>query len=394
MQRQVTRSSFLGLAAVAVLAAGCATTHPPGALEEQAMLGAAQKQNVPLLDPLELSDGSKERIRQAIGGFGSERDKVNRITRYLLDSGKLDFQYSPNESYTAEQALRHRRGDCVSYANLFIAIARSLGVPSYFVRATDLPVYYAQNDTFFLASHIAVGIGGGPEMQVIDFTTSPDDWRLGLYHPIDDRTAAVLFNENLAVNQMLAGNLKDAEQTLRFLAAKAPELPELASNLGVLLMREGNTAEAERLLVDEGHRFPDYHPLFANASQAARARGHAALADRLEARAGQLEANDPLIRFARGLSAYQRDDFRGAQREFQRALELEPENLLVLAWATRANLLAGERAEGEALFSRMLKVAPRSAKLVSELENDFPALKQVKLEPGSLRGGLCTGQAC
>jgi Flp pilus assembly protein TadD len=253
-------------------------------------------------------------------------------------------------------------------------------------------VFYEADGTFFMYSHMAVGFGDGHNHSrvVMDFSSEQDDWRLGYYQEVDDRTATILFNENLAVEQMLEGNLPEAEKRLRFLVAQAPKLPELVSNLGVVLMREGRAEEAAALLASAGKRFPDYHPIFINAAQAARTLGKTDQADAYEARATQIAGRDPFLQFSKGLSRFQRDDFDGAAEYFHEALQVQPDNLVLLAWAARAHLFAGQRDQGEALFARMLKLAPKNAKLLSDLLRDFPDLHHVSTDPQGARGPACS----
>jgi Flp pilus assembly protein TadD len=384
-----TAPRFLATLAAFALA-GCATTGQARRDSARELFAQADAQQVTLENPVELSPPTFQMVQDQIGTYGSSRDKLRRITRFLLDTGRIDFQYSINSSLTAEQAFHEKHGDCVSYANLYVAIARAVGLPVSFVRVTDLPVFYEAQGTFFMSSHMAVGYGEGRGTQlVMDFSTEQDDWRLGYYQEIDDKTAAVLFNENLAVEKMLAGEYPEAEKRLRFLITHAPELPELVSNLGVLLMRQGRANEAVALLEGAAVRFPEYHPLLVNAAQAERLLGQADKAEALEARASRIAGKDPFLQFSKGLTLYQRDDFDGAARQFHQALSEEPDNLVLLAWAARAHLAAGEKDQGKALFSRMLKIAPRNAKVLADLLREFPTLHGVSTDPNSERAADC-----
>src|SRR3954462_14953565 len=121
----------------------------------------------------------------------------------------------------------------MAYTNLFMALARSLGIDAYFVHVRDVQNYYEKAGWFFVSSHVAVGYGAGPNAEVIDFAKEISDWKLALYSRISDDAALALYYNNVAVDHMLTGRKDDAERLLRFWLKREPAVAELYNNLGV-----------------------------------------------------------------------------------------------------------------------------------------------------------------
>ncbi len=265
---------------------------------------------------------------------------------------------TPNRSLTASEAFRERRGDCLAYTNLFVSLARHLGLDAYFVHVTEVRDYYERDGWFFVSSHVAVGQGAGPEAAVIDFTREITDWRLARYEAIDDGAALALYYNNVAVDLMTSGHTAEAERLFRFLVEREPGVVELHNNLGVLLNRTGRHAEALAALNRGIVRFPTYEPLYTNAIRAAHGLDRPDLGAWYERRGQQIAQSDPYFLFARAVTLFEQDRFTQAARQFERASAAKPDSPVILAWLARSYLSAGRRREGAEAFERAQKLAP------------------------------------
>src|SRR5262249_60946180 len=161
-----------------------------------------------------------------VGYALSEKSRLMKVVRFISDGDGLLFQYQPQSSLTAEKAAVARRGDCMRYANLLVALARSLDVPVRFVRITQLPTTWEAGGRFFESSHMAVALGRNAawdQAVIVDFGnvhTAP--WRFSLYYDVSDEEGFGLFQNNVAVQKMLAGDVATGERLLRFLHQVSP----------------------------------------------------------------------------------------------------------------------------------------------------------------------------
>jgi Tfp pilus assembly protein PilF len=333
-----------------------------------------------LESPLSVPPKLRDKVRREVGYDGSEKARLLKLVRYMSDIEGLGFRYQTQSSLTAEKAFAARRGDCMSYANLFIALARTLDVQARFVRITQLPVTWEAGGRFFESSHMAVAFGreaAWDQAVIVDFGnvhTSP--WRFALYDDVSDDEAFVLFQNNVAVQKMLAGDVNGAEAIFRFFYRRASNVPEVANNLSLVLMQSGRSPEALAVLTEAVDRFPHFRPLFANAVQAARRVGDDALASSLEARGRELLEDEPAWNFNEGMRSYNAHAYSSAALRFEKALSSDPDNVRLLAWSARAHLAAGNLRRGLEYVDRIRSGPPSEtrSRLLDDLRQAFPQL--------------------
>jgi tetratricopeptide (TPR) repeat protein len=372
-----------------VLAAGCVTSSTATRFKSgPAWVQEGMAQGLPLEDPLQLTEETKALIRSHASEAGGERTQMKRLVRYFVDGDGLGFQYRPTRTLNAEAAFEAREGDCMSYAMLYVASARMLGLDVRFVRITQLPVFWEDSGRFFTSSHIAVAFGHDTwagDAMVVDFSaTHTSEWRFSLYEPIDDETAIVLYHSNRAVELLLKDQYVEAERLLRYLLDRAPATPEVYNNLGIVLMRLRRAPEATELYGQAIERFPRFVPLYTNAVSAAAASGLPDLVKLWTTEGRKVAKSDPAFSFAQGMQAFQRGDFANAAERFAQALEVQPNDLTLLAWTARAHLSAGQLNEGlrDVHHIQRQPLSEGQRALLTALKREFPNVS-IELPPGS-----------
>ena len=370
----------LAVVIVLVLASGCATTSAAHRTVSDEWIDEARTEGLVLEPPLRVSPQLRAVLREKVGYAGTEKSRLLKLVRFLQDADGLAFRYQTQSSLSAEGAFVARRGDCVSYANLLVALARTLDVAVRYVRITELPVTWEAGGRFFESSHMAVALGreaAWDQAVIVDFGnvhTSP--WRFSLYDDVPDDQAFVLFQNNVAVQRLLAGDVETAEHILRFLHQRAPAIPEVPNNLALVLLQRGRDREALDLLEAAVEQFPRFRPLFANAVQAARRIGDEALASTLEARGRELLEDEPAWNFNEGMRSYHARAYSTAALRFEKALSADPNNVRLLAWSARAHLAAGNLRRGLEQVERIRSGPPSEtrARLLEDLRQAFPQI--------------------
>lgn len=85
---------------------------------------------------LEQTEAIRAAARQAVGIETHPWEKTLRIYRWVRDY--MTYKYPPPGGRGATIALRERQGDCGQYADLFITLCRSEGIPARFVGGFSL----------------------------------------------------------------------------------------------------------------------------------------------------------------------------------------------------------------------------------------------------------------
>jgi Transglutaminase-like superfamily len=374
-------AKLLAVAFVLVLASGCATTGANQRSLTDDWVDEARAEGLVLEPPLRISPQVRSLVREKVGYAGTEKARLLKVVRFMAEADGLSFQYQTQSSLTAEKAFAARRGDCMSYANLLVTLARTLDVPVRFVRITQLPVTWEAGGRFFESSHMAVALGRNASWDqavIVDFGnvhTSP--WRFSLYDDVSDAEAFVLFQNNVAVQRMLAGDVATAEHMLRFFHQHSPQTPEVPNNLSLVLLQTGHDREALDLLEASVEQFPRFRPLFANAVQAARRVGDEALAKTLESRGRELLEDEPAWNFNEGMRSYHARAYSTAALRFEKALSADPDNVRLLAWSARAHLAAGNLRRGLEQVERIRSGPPSETRtqLLEDLRHAFPQLE-------------------
>ncbi len=363
---------------------GCVSKRPGKTIVTvDQLLSRAAAVNIKLENPFALDAEMKADVAKGVGFQGTPLERIHRLIRYLNNTKGIHFAYASNKSLTARQAYRARKGDCLAYTNLFLGMARYLKLPVYFVHVDANPHFYERRGVFFVSSHMAVGYSGAtvgmvknPYDVIIDFTRASSNFNLVFYRPIDDAWAVTLYYNNVAVNNIVKGNLNYAEKLLRFLITQKPNIKELYNNLAIVMMRLGQGKQALQLLERGIKRFPSYEPLYTNVVLTARNLGEPKQAKKYAAIGNKVAKQDPFFVFNRGVDEFSSGALGAAVKDFRRALRENRRNPVLYAWLARACLAAGRNTEGIDAFKRAQKLAPRNA-MLDELRAKYPVLKTV-----------------
>ncbi len=147
---------------------------------------------------------------------------------------------------TAAETFRLRRGNCLSFSNMFVAMAREVGLEAAFQEVDIPPDWTERNDTFVLNGHINVTVDLGPGgIKAVDFNVG--DFRSSYDRRIisDTRALAHFFN-NLGVERLQAGDTAAAGAYFRKAIVENDRgFSPAWTNLGTLFLRQGYPAYAE-----------------------------------------------------------------------------------------------------------------------------------------------------
>jgi Flp pilus assembly protein TadD len=173
------------------------------------------------------------------GGLGELK-----ILQRELFSPAFGFSYDTGLTLTAAEAFTTRRGNCLSFTSMFVALARSAGIPTFLMSVRREPEVDRDGDLVVVNRHVVAGYrGASSEVHVFDFyltTTGPYIQR----RTIDDVTATAMYHTNLGGDAIRRGELEDAVRHLAIATALAPDWAPGWVNLGVAHYRQGNAERA------------------------------------------------------------------------------------------------------------------------------------------------------
>lgn len=202
------------------------------------------------LDPKEvvyphgLTDEMRQWARKVTKGARTEDDRLDKLQTSLLDPEQLSVEYEWGYTGTAVEVFERRKANCLAFTNLFVGMAREVGVEVYYLGVNSAESYRREGDLVVVSDHIAVGYGGLTERRIFDFSENPpDDYRD--FKRLSDLTAIAMFHSNRGAEALQRAMTEDSLHWLQMAVRIDPELSNAWVNLGVALRRQGDHKAAE-----------------------------------------------------------------------------------------------------------------------------------------------------
>ena len=167
----------------------------------------------------------------------------------------------------ANETFVSRSGNCLSFVNLFVGIARRQRLNPFYVEVEDYQRWNYSEGVVISRGHIVAGINVDGELSTFDFLPyRPKGYRD--FDPIDDITAMSHFYNNLGAEALLDQDIVAAKENLEIAYALAADFEKAINNLSVVYLRSGETQEALDLLERGLDLHPASVPLLSNQARA------------------------------------------------------------------------------------------------------------------------------
>jgi Flp pilus assembly protein TadD len=252
-----TRISLLLLVALAL--------GPPGALESSderritreellagAPLGVAPDpaQLIEDRQVLAVSAEMREFLDDNVIRNASGYVKLHQLLYSIINEKSFGLEYDET-TRTASETFRLRQGNCLSFSNMFVALARDLDLDAEFQEVEIPPDWTYRDDAFILNRHVNVSVNLGTaghhavDFNMEEFSSTYDR------HTVSDNRALAHYYNNLGVESMQAGDTAAALGYFRkALGEKDHRFSPAWTNLGVLYQRHRQTAHAEAAFLE------------------------------------------------------------------------------------------------------------------------------------------------
>ncbi len=170
--------------------------------------------------------------------------RLRQLAYAIVGEGRFGLKYDET-TRTASETFRTRRGNCLSFSNMFVAMARRVGLDVDYQEVDVPPDWSFKDDAFVLNRHVNVRVDLGKEGEhVVDFNM--DDFRTTYdRRTISDVRALAHFYNNMAVERMQAGDTASALLYFRRATGHDPLFSPAWTNLGIFYWRKGHPAYAE-----------------------------------------------------------------------------------------------------------------------------------------------------
>lgn len=282
--------------------------------------------------------------------------RLRQLLSALLDGGGFRVEYG-DDTRSAAETFHARRGNCLSFTNLFVALAREVGLEVAYQEVDVPPVWTAHAESLVVSRHVnAVVAARNGTTQVVDFNMA--EFRAAYpRRAISDARAAAHYHSNLGVERLEAGDAAGAFERLTRALALDRTLAQAWVNLGAWYRRQGDLARAEASYLEALRIDPRELVATSNLGALHERAGNAALARWYARRAENFRLQNPYWRYERARTAYLAGDFTGAARQLREALRgagTDPTFYSLLGMSYRE---LGRRDDARAAFARAVELA-------------------------------------
>jgi tetratricopeptide (TPR) repeat protein len=350
--------AFLWLVAAGLVWTGCSQYKP---FDSAGFLrGEFKKEIGPELAgrvevPFQLDDAVRAAFKAGIRRPApNEHEKVAQVLDYVFERLHLEYAQFPTRSAVA--TFRAKKGNCLSFVNLFVGLARDQeGLNPFYVEVTDYQKWNHQKGLVISAGHIVAGLYMDGELKTYDFLPfRPKAYKQ--FHPIDDVAAVAHYYNNLGAEALMSGDLAAASSLLTVATKVAPRFDKAFNNLGVCQARGGELGRAletyqRGLEIDPGNLM-----ILTNMARAYQEMGGAKQAAELLARVEGANTTNPFFFVYQGEMALARGDTAKALDYMVHALRLDTEAPEVHLGLVKVYLALGDKEKARHFLDRALKL--------------------------------------
>ncbi len=321
-----------------LLGAGCSSAPRPASrpsVDDQTLLagevfpGAASQPIPSAEDVFGLSTDMGRFLDANVGGKTDERTFVQLID--AMETFGIRQLIYDNDTLTASRTFEERRGNCLSFTNMFLVMARHVGLRAKFQEVSISPEWIKQGEMQVLRRHVNVYVrltGKGKSMdrkgdRVVDFDDEGGP-QASMETIISDNRALAHFYNNWAVDSLEVGNTDLAFAYARKAIIDGDENFSPAWGLiGVLYRRAERLDLAEAAQLRALQAEPDDTVAMSNLERLYASQGRDELAEYYRDQVLGHRLRNPYFRMEKAREAYQAGDYPGAVAHLRKAISLK-----------------------------------------------------------------------
>jgi Flp pilus assembly protein TadD len=271
-------------------------------------------------DVLSVSEGMLEFLDANVHPKAFDGVRLQELIDAIINEGTFGLEFD-GQTRTAAETFRLRRGNCLSFSNMFVAMARRVNLDASFQEVDIPPDWGFENDVFILNRHVNVHIDMGElGVHVVDFNI--DDFKSSYdSRTISDARARAHYFNNMGVESMQAGDTAAALGYFRKAVAENDnQFSPAWSNLGTLYLRLGHPSYAEAAYLYALEVDDEDLVAMSNLARFYEQQGDSERASFYRKRVKEHRRKNPYYRYQRARDAYSSGDYDAAIKHLKYAI--------------------------------------------------------------------------
>lgn len=253
--------------------------------------------------------------------------RFNVLFEQLHRDGFFDAVYSADRTLTAAQTFESRGGNCLSYTNMFLALARAAGLDARYQVVETPPSWDADAGFLIRYTHVNVllknvRLDHQPGYEVIvDFNVvhpDPDYPR----EVVSDQYAESLFYANKSVNALRNNRAREGFAYLRRALETAPDNVDLWINLGAFYATQQHYESSIEAYEVALQLEPRNKSAFSGLARSYANLGNLEVAAQYEEKVRNYRERNPWYHYALAQSAYEDADYEASLYHIDHAIDL------------------------------------------------------------------------
>jgi Flp pilus assembly protein TadD len=321
---------------------------------------------------LELNDEMREVVNRYVSG--NQRQRLRALHQSLQSPGMVGISYDPAADGTAAEVFDNGAANCLSYAHLFVAMARYAGLDARYLSVSLRPEWTRHGNQLALRKHvnITVRLRNGEEY-VVDIDPVARS-RVASADVLSDREAQALYHGNIAMDALLEGDLAGAFAEGVRAVDLGPGIDYLWVNLGAIYRQAGQDDAAESMYLTALEINPDSRSAMNNLAVLYHARGELAQSRYWETLIEERQQVNPFYHYSLGEIAESEGDLEAALSHYLDAIALKESEAEFYYRVARLYLRQDQREDSR----RYVMMAIERASLVTEREEYSDFLRELK----------------
>jgi hypothetical protein len=310
---------------------------PPAAYDDALLSGelvfgeVVSADEYPDIDVLAVDSDMQAFVDEYVVQHRLSVSRLHQLLMTLDDQGYFDGTYEALNTQSALDTFHTKRGNCLSYTSMFIALARASGLQAYYQIVKVPPTWNATSGMLIRNNHINASLRGARYSKnmshefTVDFNQlqPPDEYQRSI---VSDLYATSLFYANVSMEALRRGENRKGFVYLKKAIEIVPGNVDLWINLGAFYGRNGKRQPAVdtfhvALQLDNGNRMA-----MSGLSRGYAGLGQAELAQKYERSVRAHRERNAYYHFAMAQLAYEHANYLGTLDALDEALNIRRHN--------------------------------------------------------------------
>ena len=271
------------------------------------------------IDVLAVNQDMLEFLDQHVNRHHGRTLKLHELLHAIITDYRFGLKYDET-TRTAQETFAARQGNCLSFTNMFVAMAREVGINATYQEIDIPPDWSHEGDIYMLTRHVNVVVDtGGSNVREVDFNI--DDFQSSYNRQlISDERALAHYYSNIGAEFLQQAQPLEALRYFRKAAAADENYAPVWSNLGALYSRAKHFDYAEAAYLQALRLNPGELVAMSNLGQLYQFQGKSELANRYYTQSNQHRMQNPYYRYHLAREAFLGKNYEAAIKHLRYSL--------------------------------------------------------------------------